>query len=130
MAARRKKATRPAGRRKTAARQAEAALARLEQEIPANLKDFSRRVRAGLSGLEKEIARAQANPRREAARLLREASHALGGWEAEGERRWRKLAAPARREALRLLHRLEAALAAPNRKKATRKATRRRVAAG
>jgi hypothetical protein len=130
MAARRKKAARKAGRRKTAGRQAKAALARLEQELPANLKDFSRRVRKGLAGLEKEIARAKANPRREAARLLRETSHALGGLEAEGERRWRKLAGPARREALRLLHRLESALAAPKRKKATRKATRRRVAAG
>ena len=130
MAARRKKAARKGGGRKTAGLRAEAALARLEQELPANLKDFSRRVRKGLAGLEQEIARAQANPRREAARLLRETSHALGGLEAEGERRWRKLAGPARREALRLLRRLEGALAAPKRKKARRKATRRRVAAG
>lgn len=132
MAARKKKTARKVGRRKTSARQAGAALARLERDLPANLKDFSRRVRKGLAGLEKEIERAQANPRREAARLLREASHALGRLEAEGDRRWRKLAAPARREALRLLHRLEGALAAPKkkRKKAARKPTRRRVVAG
>jgi hypothetical protein len=61
---------------------------------------------------------------------LREASHALGRLEAEGERRWRKLAVPARREALRLLQRLEGALATPERGKATRKAARRRVAVG
>jgi len=125
MAARRKKTARKAGRGKTAAQQAEAALARLEQDLPDNLKDFSRRVRRGLAELEREIERAQANPRREAARLLREASHALGRLEADGERRWRKLAGPARREALRLLHRLEGVLAAPKRRKARRKATRR-----
>ena len=66
-----------------------------------------------------EIGRAQANPRREATRLLREASHALGRFEAEGERRWRKLTAPARREAIRLLHRLERALAVPKRRRLT-----------
>ena len=128
MAAKRKQA-RKAGGRNTAARRAEAALARLEQELPTNLKEFSRRVRKGLAGLEGEIQRAQANPRREAARLLREASHALGRFEAEGERRWRKLTAPARREALRLLHRIEGALAAPKRRKTARKGTRRRVVA-
>jgi len=58
---------------------------------------------------------------------LREGSHALGRLEADGERRWRKLAKPARAEALRLLRRLEAALAAPRRRKTARKATRRRA---
>jgi hypothetical protein len=125
MAARRKKAARKATRRKTAVRPAGAALARLEQDLPTNLRDFSRRVRRGLTGLEKQLGSA----RREAARLLREASHALGRFEAEGERRWRKLAAPARREALRLLRRLERALEAPKPRKVTRKVTRRRVAA-
>jgi hypothetical protein len=90
---------------------------RLERDLPPNLRDFSRRVRAGLSELEREVGRAQASPRREAARLLREASHALGRFEAEGERRWRKLTAPARREAIRLLHRLEHALAMPRRRR-------------
>ena len=74
-------------------------------------------MRAGLTELEHEIGRAQANPRREATRLLREASHALGRFEAEGERRWRKLTAPTRREAIRLLHRLERALATPKRRR-------------
>ena len=90
MAARRKKTS----RRKSAARKAGAALARIEQELPPNLREFSRQVRRGLSDLEKEVARAQANPRREATRLLREASHTLGRLEAEGERRFRKLAGP------------------------------------
>jgi hypothetical protein len=125
MAARGKKAARKTARRKTAGRQTGAALARLEQELPTNLRDFSRRVRRGLRGLEKEIGSA----RREAARLLRDASHALGRFEAEGDRRWRKLAAPPRREALRLLRRLERALEAPKPRKVTRKVKRRRVAA-
>ena len=123
-ARRRKKAVRKAGRRK-ATRRAEVALTRLEQDLPPNLKEFSRQVKRRLGALEVEIQRAQANPRREAARLLREASHTLGRIEAEGERRWRKLTAPARREALRLLRRLEGALATPRRKTARRRAVAR-----
>jgi hypothetical protein len=112
-----KKATRKVARRKTSTAQAKSAYMRLEQDLPPTLRDFSRRVRAGLSELEREVGRAQANPRREATRLLREASHALGRFEAEGERRWRKLTAPARREAIRLLHRLERTLAMPKRRR-------------
>jgi hypothetical protein len=112
-----KKATRKVARRKTSAGQAESGYMRLERDLPPNLRDFSRRVRAGLTELEREVGRAQANPRREATRLLREASHALGRFEAEGERRWRKLTAPARREAIRLLHRLERALNTPKRRR-------------
>ena len=123
-ARRRKRAARKAGRRK-ATRRAEVALARLEQDLPPSLKEFSRQVQRGLTALEVEIQRAQANPRREFARLLRETSHTLGRLEAEGERRWRKLTAPARREALRLLRRLEGALATPRRKTARRRAAAR-----
>ena len=112
-----KKATRTVARRKTSTAQAKSAYMRLERDLPPTLRDFSRRVRAGLTELEREVGRAQANPRREATRLLREASHALGRFEAEGERRWRKLTAPTRREAIRLLHRLERALATPKRRR-------------
>jgi hypothetical protein len=123
MAARRRKTTRrPAG-----ARRARAALVRARQELPVNWSAFSRRARRGIAALERELARAQASPRREAARLLREASHALGRLEAEGERRWRQLAGPARQRALRLLRRLEGALAKPGRSKAPARATRRRA---
>jgi hypothetical protein len=92
--------------------------------LPADLDDFSRQVRRRLTALEKQIGSA----RREGTRLLREASHALGRFEAEGEKRWRSLAAPARRRALRLLHRLERVLEAPKRKTVRGKGTRRRVA--
>jgi hypothetical protein len=120
MAARRKKAARKKTTRRTGA-----ALGRFRQELPSNLNDFSRRVRRGLTGLEKQFGSA----RRETARLLREASHALGRFEAAGEKGWRRLAAPARREALRLLHRLERVLEAPKPRKPTRKRARRRAAA-
>jgi len=120
----RKKTTRKAASARTAAGRAGSALKRIEPELPPNLREFSRRVRSGLGRLERQIEQAQASARREAARLLRDASHALGRFEAEGERRWRKLAAPARREALRLLQRLEKAMQPPARKKAARKVSR------
>jgi hypothetical protein len=113
----RKKATRTIARRKAPTRRAKSVYERLERDLPPNLRDFSRRVRAGLSRLERDIEKAQARTRREAARLLREASHALGRFEAEGERRWRKLTAPARREAIRLLHRLERVISVPKRRR-------------
>ena len=116
-----KKTTRKVARTKTKARQAKSAWARLDQDLPANLRDFSRRVRAGLSRLERDIVKAQARTRRQAARLLREASHTLGRFEAEGVRRWRKLANPARREAKRLLRRLEGAFGTPKRARARAK---------
>jgi len=102
-----KKTTRKGTRTKAAAKRSDDAYKRLERELPPRLRDFSRRARRGLSSLERDIEKAEARTRRGAARLLREASHALGRFEAEGERRWRKLSAPARREAVRLLRRLE-----------------------
>jgi len=113
-----KKTTRKAARRKTPTRQARSGFTRFEQDLPPNLRDFSRRVRVGLSRLERDVGKAQARTRRQAVRLLREASHALGRFEAKGERRWRKLANPARHEARRLLRRLEGALATPKRARA------------
>jgi len=108
----RKTTVRKAKRRKTARGPARSRLARVEQELPSDLREFARRVRAGLSTIERDLDQVQARTRRQGARLLREASHALGRFEAEGERRGRKLTRPARREALRLLRRLESALAA------------------
>jgi hypothetical protein len=118
MAGRKKKTTRKVARKKKAARRPKSGFARFEQDLPPNLRDFSRRVRASLSELERNVVKAQARTRRQAARLLREASHALGRFEAEGERRWRKLATPARREAQRLLHRLDRAVRTPKRRRA------------
>ena len=80
-------------------------------ELPPTLRQFSRRVRTGLTRLEREIVNARTVARGEATRLLREASQALGRYEAYGERQWRRLTTPARREALHILRRLEKALA-------------------
>jgi hypothetical protein len=105
-----KKKTRKVARKKAVTKRAKSSFERFEHELPPNLREFSHRVRAGLTSLERDIEKAQAQTRRRATSLLREASHTLGRYEAEGERRWRKLTRPARREAVRLLRRLEGAL--------------------
>jgi hypothetical protein len=101
-------------------------IARIEGELPPTLAQFSRRIRVGLGDLEKRLERAGAVYRRRGTRLLREASHQLGRFEAEGELRWRRLTARARREASQLLHRLERELGPPAR--AARKAGKARRA--
>jgi hypothetical protein len=64
-------------------------------------------MRRQLGLLERQVGRAQVRYRRQAARLLREASEELGRLEALGQRRWRTLDVRARR---RLLGRLESAV--------------------
>jgi hypothetical protein len=58
--------------------------------------------------------------------MLRDASHRLGRFEAEGERRWKDLTGEARREALQLLRRLEKTLE-PRRRKGRVAVTRRKA---
>ena len=89
-----------------------AKLARAERELPETLREFSDRVRKRLVQLERAVVRAEEHFQREAVRALRNASHQLGRFEAEGERRWKKLTAQARREALLVLRRMEKALEA------------------
>ncbi len=106
-----------------------AAFDRLEQELPATLRDFSRRVRSQLSQLERQIEEAQTKYRRQAARLLREGSHRLGRLEAQGERSWRNLNTRARKEILSALRQLERFVeTAETRKTPRRKTTRREKA--
>ena len=100
---RKKKATRKSPARKaggTARSRRAAAVARIEQELPPTLRQYSKRVRVGLTRLERKIEKAEARTRRTTARALRDLSHQLGRFEAEGERRWRRLTSRARREAL------------------------------
>jgi len=106
----RKRAVRRKAGRPTAA-QAETALKRVQTELPATLKEFGRHVRSRLGKLERTVEKAEVRYRREAAKVLRQASHQLGRFEAEGGRRWKKLTAQARREALTVLRRMEKALA-------------------
>ncbi len=124
MAARKKKAT-----RKKAAKRASAsrAIARLEPELPANLREYARQVRRRLTQVEREIDRAEAQARRRFTRLLRNASHELGHLEARGQAEWRKLTNPYRRRAVSLLKKLEKAVAPPARKKAARKKARKKT---
>jgi hypothetical protein len=70
-------------------------------------------VRARLRQLEARIGKAGALYRARWARLLRDASHQLGRFEAEGEARWRRLTALARRDAVKILKRLEKEVAPP-----------------
>ncbi len=97
------------------------ALKRIEPELPRELQDFSRRVRRGLVRLEQRIETAQQGARRRFTRLLREVSHQLGRLEAEGERRWKQQTYPARREAVKLLKRLEKAIEPPRSRPARKK---------
>lgn len=92
---------------------AKQALREMGSELPATLDEFSKRVRAKLGKLERSVEKAEARYRREAAKVLRHASHQLGRFEAEGERRWKKLTAEARKEALQVLRRMEKALEGP-----------------
>jgi len=118
--------TRKARRRVSALRgKAKTTIQRIEEELPPELRQYARRMRQGLSRLEKQLASAQAGARRRWAQLLREASHQLGRVEALGEREWRKRTTQARRDAVKLLRRLEKAIeprraAAPRRKPAKR----------
>lgn len=80
-------------------------------ELPPTLQAYQKQVQKRLALLEQEIARAQTEARKQAARLLRNASRELGRLEANGEQGWRKLAGDAQKQALRLLAQLEKAIA-------------------
>ncbi len=100
-------------RSKFTARTAQQTLARMKGDLPPNLAEFSRRVRRGLTRLERQIATARAGTVRRSTRALREASRQLGRLEAHGQRRWKRLSTQARRDAARMLRRLEKAVEPP-----------------
>ena len=100
-------------RKKLKIRRAQQALARIEGDLPPNLADFSRRVRRGLTRLERQIETARADTLRRSTRVLREVSRQLGRLEAPGQKRWKKLSTQARKDAVRLLRRLEKAIEPP-----------------
>ena len=121
--------TRKAKRRISALRgRAESAARRIEAELPPELRPYARRMRQGLAQLEKQLVSAQAGARRRWARLLREASHQLGRAEALGEREWRRRSTQARRDAVRLLRRLEKAIEPSGGERARRKPAKRKAA--
>ena len=96
-------------------------LSRLQGQLPATLREYAAELRKRLDRLERDITKARLEARRQAARLLREASHQLGRLEVAGEAGWRKLGASYQKELVALLKRLEKALAPPAARKPARK---------
>ena len=123
---RKKTARKSIAAKASASRTPASALARLEAELPKNLRDYGKQVRRQLNLIERQIEQAQKQTPRRWARLIRDASHQLGRLEALGERNFRKLTTPYRKEAARLLRQLERAVAPPAapRKKAAARARR------
>ena len=99
------------------------ALDRLEHELPENLAEFSHRVRRRLTQLERQLEHARDAYARRSARVLRNASHQLGRFEALGEKHWKRLTNEARRDAVKILRQLEKAIEPPKpiRRKTARK---------
>lgn len=87
--------------------------ARLEGQLPPTLREYAGDLRKRLDRLERDLAKAQIEARKRAARLLREASHQLGRLEVGGEAAWRKLGASYQKDLVALLKRIEKALAPP-----------------
>ncbi len=108
-------------KKKTGAR---ATLQRLEQELPATLREYSQQVQRQVARLEKNIDKVTAAARTEATKLLREASYRLDELETKGESAWGRLTDQYRRDAVQMLRRLEKAVAPAGRpgKKAGKKA--------
>ena len=101
------------------------AFARLEGQLPPTLREYAKELRKRLDRLERDLAKAQLEARRRAAKLLREASVQLGRLEVGGEAGWGKLGATYQKDLVALLRRLEKALAPA--KSARRPARRKAV---
>ena len=121
-------APRKTTRRKTKRKKAapKSALDLLEASLPKDLRSYEQRMRRNLARIEKQIETAQRERRRRFVRMLREASHRLGRLEAEGEKRFRQQTTKARRDAVKLLHRIERAIEPKPKRKTARKKTARK----
>jgi len=116
-------------KRRSKASSRKTAIQRIESELPKELRDFSRQVRRDLTQLEKQIEGARKDVRRGMTRVLRDVSHQLGRFEAEGERRWKKLTTQARRDAVKALKKLEKTVEPPKKKRKTKTTRRKKVEA-
>ena len=105
-------------------------LARIEHELPERLEEFLKRAQRRLDELEHDVYRAGNKVRREGIRVLREVSHELGKIEQRGEVEWRRLRTRYGREAVKVLQRIEKAVAPPARKTVAKKHIARNVRAG
>ena len=115
-----KKATRKAGGKKGARR----------LKLDADMKRYAGQVEKSLKRIEKEIDKAELRYRKTLAQLLRDASRQVGRLDSLGDKRWRDLIGPARRDFQSLLKRIEKAVApgAPSKKKAAKKKATKRKA--
>jgi len=102
---------RTAKKKRTSKARRDTPLSRLEGQLPPTLREYAAELRRRLDSLERDLARAQLEARRRAARLLRDASHQLGRLEVGGEAAWRKLGASYQKDLVALLKRLEKVLA-------------------
>jgi len=102
------------------------AIARLEQQLPKRLAEYVGQAQRRIDRLERDVLKAAGRTRKEAVRLIRDASHQLGKLEARGERSWRKLTDPYRKDAIKLLQRLEKAIAGKKPKPRARKKVARK----
>jgi hypothetical protein len=105
------RATRKKATRKKTARTPAERLRQLAEEVPETVASFSRRVRTGLTRIEREIASGKRDG--PLVRTLRDVSHQLGTYEAYGEKGWRGLTLQARHEAAKALNRLERVIEPP-----------------
>ncbi len=126
-----KKKTRKTTRIKTARKSVSRAvgrLARLQEDLlPPTLAQFSKHMQTRLRRLERRLGRAEESRYlRRWVGLLREASHQLGHLEAAGEKRFRRLTTQARRDARKLLRRLDKALEPSPRTRTARSRSRAR----
>lgn len=98
----------------------------LEEDLPRTLREYSRKAQKELTRIERDIEKVTATTRRRGVKLLREASHELGRLEQQGEKAWRDLSVPYRKRAVKMLQKLEKAVAPPSRTR--KKATKKKVA--
>jgi hypothetical protein len=120
MAARKKKI---GARKKTTRSRSKGAF---DIQLPKTLKGFTTDVGKQLGKLEKEIEKTAASARKQATRLLRDASRTLGRYEAKGEKAWKSLTRTAGRDAEDVLSQLEGFLSGG--KKKTKKKAKKKVA--
>ena len=106
------------------------ALERIEDELPANLRDYVKKVHRQLNALERDVERAVPQARRRTARLIREASHQLGALEERGQKAWSARADHMTKDAQKLLRKLGKAVAPPAKRGGKKKSATRKKAAG
>ncbi|MBW2272098.1 MAG: hypothetical protein JRG96_02405 [Deltaproteobacteria bacterium] len=116
MTARRKKAAKKKAARKKGARR---------RALEADVKRYTAQIEKSLKRIEQEVDKAERRYRKSLATLLRDANRQVGRLDTVGDKRWRDLIGPARRDFQKLLKRMEKAVApGAKRKKAAAKKKR------